>query len=801
MTAPHTLRTSSRLLLTTLVAVAAAALTGCSLLPVAETRSVQIERTGWGLAHITSSTYEGLAYGTAYAYAQDNVCLLAQQLVTVRGERSQYFGPTATGLLGLRTLPNAQIDLFIRSHMDDAALARANATTLGPAAQAALRGYVAGYNRYLRDTGPARLPAECRGAAWVTPMTAGDMARLTEQSMVQGGVAAFADAILAAAPPKTSGSAMPAAVTSQQAAAELARYSIGQRGDEGGELGSNGWAFGRNATPDGTGVLLGNPHFPWIGSNRLWQLHLTIPGAVDVMGATTAASPVVTVGFNRDVAWTHTVSTGKGFTLYELTLDPADPTIYLVDGKRKKMVARTISLPAAAGAAPIQHTVYSTQWGPVLAIPRAGLGWSATTAYAIADANTLNVRSLEAWMQMDGARSVEDLRAAMGKQGIPAFNTIAADRAGHAMYADLSVVPDVSADMLKRCAPSPSAAALFATAGLPVLNGSRTDCAWSHDAAAAVPGLIPAARMPVLITPEWVQNSNDSFWLSNPALGSPAGISPLVGLTGTPQRLRTRSALMEIARRLAGTDGLPGNKMGVNEARGVILADHNLAGYLVMDDLVAACDAAGAKLAPEQREGCAALAQWDRTSNATSRGAPLFREFWRKAKDIPNVWRVPFDAAKPVATPAGLHMADATVNAAVFKALADAVAIVKGAGYPVDVALGQAQWRDVRGQRVAIHGGDEFEGVLNKVESQGQPQLEAGGYRINYGSSYIQAVTFDARGPVAYGLLTYGQSSSAESPFAYDQLPLFSAKLWVPLPFHAEDVKAQRVGAPLVLIY
>jgi acyl-homoserine-lactone acylase len=221
----------------------------------------------------------------------------------------------------------------------------------------------------------------------------------------------------------------------------------------------------------------------------------------------------------------------------------------------------------------------------------------------------------------------------------------------------------------------------------------------------------------------------------------------------------------------------------------------------VVSDLLAACDAAGANLAPEPREGCGALAQWDRISNASSRGAPLFREFWRKAKDIPGVWRVPFDAAKPVETPTGLNMADAKVNAAVFKALAEAVAIVKGAGYPVDVALGQVQFRDVRGQRVAIHGGDEFEGVLNKVEAQGQPQLEAGGYRINYGSSYIQAVTFDARGPVAYGLLTYGQSSSAESPYAYDQLPLFSARQWVKLPFHPEDVNAQRLWGTLVLTY
>ena len=599
----------------------------------------------------------------------------------------------------------------------------------------------------------------------MTPVTVADMARMTEQSMILGGSAALADAILGAAPPKApvTGSAAPArrdgAAGGGRTGTLWHRRSAATKAAS---LGSNGWAFGRNATPDGTGLLLGNPHFPWIGSNRFWQVHLAVPGAVDVMGAT-SGSPVVTIGFNHDVAWTHTVSTGKRFTLYELTLDPADPTAYIVDGQRKKMTSRTISLPTGGhGATVIQRTLYSTQWGPLVGIPPAGLTWSATTAYAIADANTLNTRSLEAWMAMNRARNVQELRTAMGKQAIPWVNTIAADRAGNAMYADLSVVPDVSADMLKRCAPSPArccavrcrrpadsrrlARRLRLEPGLRS-SGSGPHCGRAHAAAGA--------------PHDWVQNSNDSYWLSNPSLGSPAGISPLVGLTNTPQRLRTRSALMEIPRRLAGTDGLPGNKMGIDEVRGIILADHNLAGNLVINDLLAACNSGGDNLPPEAREGCGVLAQWDRTSTAESRGAPLFREFWRKAKDLPGVWRIPFDATKPVETPSGLNMADARVNAAVIKALSDAVGIVKAAGYPVDVALGQAQYRDVRGQRVAIHGGDEFEGVLNKVESQGQPQLEAGGYRINYGSSYIQAVTFDARGPVAYGLLTYGQSSSA----------------------------------------
>jgi acyl-homoserine-lactone acylase len=75
------------------------------------------------------------------------------------------------------------------------------------------------------------------------------------------------------------------------------------------------------------------------------------------------------------------------------------------------------------------------------------------------------------------------------------------------------------------------------------------------------------------------------------------------------------------------------------------------------------------------------------------------------------------------------------------------------------------------------------------------------GYDINYGTSYVQVVTFDERGPVAQGLLTYGQSSDPASPRAYDQLSMFAAKRWLPLPFHREDVAAQREGAPLRLAY
>jgi len=60
-------------------------------------------------------------------------------------------------------------------------------------------------------------------------------------------------------------------------------------------------------------------------------------------------------------------------------------------------------------------------------------------------------------------------------------------------------------------------------------------------------------------------------------------------------------------------------------------------------------------------------------------------------------------------------------------------------------------------------------------------------------------VTFDARGPVAQAILTYGQSTDPASPHANDQMRLFSRKEWPVLPFHADDVAKARVGEVLRL--
>lgn len=767
-----------------LALTAAALLAACATPSGPDARSATIQRTAHGVAHISAPDVETLAYGAAYAHAQDNVCQTAQQLVTVRGERSRFFGAKDGALLGRRMLPNEQIDFFIAAHMDDAALAKAWSATSADA-QAIARGYVAGYNRYLADQA-GRLPAACNAQPWVKPMTAADFARLQELVMVQAGIAAFADAMLAAAPPAAS-AAVPAALDLADAVAAMRETGLVDS-----PLGSNAWAFGRDVTANGSGVLLGNPHFPWMGVNRFWQLHLTVPGKLDVMGATTGQSAVVSIGFNKDVAWSHTVSTGKRFTLHELTLAPNDPTSYLIDGAPVKMSVREVSIAVRGADGAITNPtrkLWSTRWGPVVVVPRAGLNWTKQTAYALQDANAGNTRFVDSWLAMNRATSVQGLRDAHANSGIPWVNTIAVDRQGNAMYADVSVVPDVDAAQLERCAPSKPAAALRGPAGLFVLDGSKSDCDWKRDPSAPVPGITPIARMAVAIRGDWVHNSNDSFLYTNPAQAW-AAISPLVG-EARVDRPRTRADLTEIPEMLARGKVTP---QGTQQQ---LFENRNFMASVVLPDLLAAC-----ATAPNDatRDGCAALRDWNRTNNLDARGAHLFREFWRTARLIPGVYRVPFDPKQAVATPSGLKMDDAAVAAKVWASLAGAVGKVRDAGFALDAPLGSVQRPAYTAEPIALHGGDEFEGVLNNLGNEFAPGITAKGLLINYGTSYVQSVTFDARGPVAQAILTYGQSTDPASPWFTDQLKLFSRKEWPVLPFHADDVARARIGEPLRLV-
>lgn len=727
--------------------------------------SASITRTTYGIPHITARDWRSVGYGVAYAYAQDNLCLLAEEFATVAGERSLHFGADGKATLGFEDVDNLSSDVFFRTVIDLPMLRAGAATALSPRARDLMTGYVAGYNRFLKDAGPDGIPAECRGKPWVRPITADDMLRLNEKQMLLASSLNLAAAIANAAPPGVPTSAPKVAISMPDP------KNLG--------IGSNGWAFGSDVTADGSGMVIGNPHFPWKGPNRFWQMHVKGPGGYEVMGVGLAGTPMPTLGFNKDVAWTHTVTEARHFTLYQLALDPADPTRYLVDGQSEPMTKRTVSVPMPGGAAPVTRTMYSTRWGPVFVIPSRGITWSGASAFAIKDANRGNQRGIEAWLRIGEAKNVGDVQAAVSETlGIPWVNTIAADRYGNALHADVTAVPNVSADKARSCATP--IAPLFAELAI-LLDGSKAACDWDVAAGTLVPGLMPARDQAATTVKTWLTNSNDSYWISNPALPH-RELSPVLGKYATARSLRTRSNFIETAALVAG------GKVDHPRAMAHAFANKSLAADMAMDEIAALCGSSAA-MAEGTKRGCGALARWDRRFEATSRGAALFRAFWPRAARLPGLWAVPFNANDPVGTPRDLATEGAK-GEKLLAALAEAVAEIDSAGIALDARWGDVQQVIADGGAIPIHGGPGTLGILNMQESVPTPT----GLTPRHGTSYIQIVSFDKSGPVADAILSYSQSTNPTSPHAADQTRAYAEKRWHRLPFGKKAIAAETIG-------
>ena len=118
-------------------------------------------------------------------------------------------------------------------------------------------------------------------------------------------------------------------------------------------------------------MVLGNPHFPWRGRYRFTQSHLTHPRRVRRRRrACCIGSPVVNIGWNNDVAWTHTVSTGYRFTPYEYRTVPGAPDdLPHRRAARRSSSARRSRSPSSSDDGTLEEVVedvYRTDEGYVL---------------------------------------------------------------------------------------------------------------------------------------------------------------------------------------------------------------------------------------------------------------------------------------------------------------------------------------------------------------------------------------------------------------------------------------------------
>jgi len=502
------------------------------------------------------------------------------------------------------------------------------------------------------------------------------------------------------------------------------------------QRGSNAWAIAPSRSASGHTLLLANPHLPWSDIFTWIEAQYSMPG-VDVYGGALVGSPVLQIAFNDHLGWTHTVNTQDTEDLYDITLSGDG---YRYDGAVRPFTerVRVLRFRDSTGVlrddtlhirSSIQGPIVATKPGKAIALRVVGM--TPATPYGF-----------EQWWDMGRARNLAEFQRAIRPNQISGQNIVYGDRDGHVMafYGGNSPVRSHgNGEYWSGIVPGDSSSTLWST-------------------------LHPFSDLPMTLDPPsgWVQNANDPPWYATfpPVVrpgGFPSYLAP-VGMGLRPQRsvrlLRSNSSFT-----------WPEFVRDARDTR-MELADR------LLDDLL---PLARANSSGDVRLAAEVLARWDRATDAGSRGAVLFVQWWNdygRRMGAKSRFAEPWSDARPLDTPDGL--AD---TAAALAALASAAqAVTKNHGAP-DVAWGDVYRLREGSLDLPANGASSAYGVFSVVEYQ---PAGSGRYRAVGGDSFEAVIEFAS--PVrAMSVVAYGNASRTGSPHRADQLALFSRKQFKPV--------------------
>jgi acyl-homoserine-lactone acylase len=728
----------------------------------APVRHGEIIWDNYGIPHIYGKTVEDALFGYGYAQMKSHAELILRKTAWARGRLAEYFGPGANNAM-------ANSDAEIRT-FDIPRRAQSWLVQGTEEQRQYLAIFCAGMQAYLDRNGAAVDPAFKR----VAPVTPADILALGQLTihfnvmLEQSEVPTLRSRWRAAAPT----SATPTQRPQQQRKSDNTRRPEDSNG-------SNGWALAPARSAAGGAILMGNPHLSWganspisdTGLYQWYEANLVIGDperpALNASGVAFVGVPFIGIGYSDDIGWTHTNNLIKNADLYDITLSGSNS--YVFDGQTLPLETRQdqIKVLQADGSFTIVPlTIASTVHGPI--IDRRNDGHALALRVAGLDGASI----VSEYWGMIRAHNLQEFIKANQTLQMPFFNVEFADRQGEIMYLFGGRQPvrngGVFADYLG------------------VLDGTASKTLWTRT--------LPWNDLPKTINPAcgFVQNSNDGPWTSTfPQTISPAAYPAWIA----PQR-------MELRAQHGATFLLSQAKFTTEEVNSGKESTKFLLAARILPDLLEAARSSGDATA---QKAASALAAWDQTADADSKGGALFERWYEDYVNAPQTphspvfgaafpaFKVEWSPDNPLKTPSGL--ADPAGAVPYLVTAANELQQQFGA---IDVAWGKVH-RDVLvtydsafTQPTVIanaptSGGSSVFGPLRTSVG-----VAATGQRINAGGdAYIQVVEFDRQsGAKAMSMLAYGNSSRPASSHIADQLPIFDAKKLRPALRRRFDVLA-----------
>jgi acyl-homoserine-lactone acylase len=353
---------------------------------------IDIIRDSFGVPHIFGKTDPDVAYGLAWAHAEDDFGTIQQSLMAGKSMLAQYQGKKG-----------ASIDYIIHLLRIPELVQAKYESDLSPTFKKLLEGYAAGLNAYATAHPKEVLLKK------IFPVTPKDM---VQYSVLQLCVLSGADKALSS----IFGGTVPL----------LENYKT---------AGSNAFAFNSAKTTDGQVYLDINAHQPLEGPVAFYEAHLNSEDGWNIIGANFPGAPCILHGCNEYLGWAHTVNAPDKLDVYQLEMNPKNKLQYKFDGKWETLEAKTAPLKVnvAGVIVPLGKKAYWSKYGPTIITPRG--------VFSIRMPAQMDIRGLEQWYAFNKAKNFTEFKKALDMLAIPGYNIVYADRYDTIFYISNGRIP------------------------------------------------------------------------------------------------------------------------------------------------------------------------------------------------------------------------------------------------------------------------------------------------------------------------------------------------------------------------
>jgi acyl-homoserine-lactone acylase len=388
------------------------------LAPVDErlARSVTILRDEWGVPTVSGPTDAAVAFGLAWAQAEDNYWQIEEDYIHATGRAAHYYGERYVAA-----------DL-VKKAFEVERLSREEYEREPAERRAVWDAYAAGLNYYMR-TQRVQPRLITRWEPWM-PFA---RFRTVEAGTTVDGVRLGEVAAMVAQ--STSGGDGDGRYI--QLVGVWDEDAVRDARNPPAPGGSNTWAVAPSRTADGHALLFQNPHVGFFGSGQRYEVNLHSAHGWHVRGFTLLGTPVVRSGHNAHLAWSHTNSASDHSDVYAVKFEhPTDPLAYRVDDEWRRATEWEDSLRVNTtdGVVTRTYRFRRTHHGPIVAEHDGA-------ALAVRVGRMDEGGSLQQWYAMNRARDLDEFRTALAQRAFPISNTMYADTAGNIYYVHGNAVP------------------------------------------------------------------------------------------------------------------------------------------------------------------------------------------------------------------------------------------------------------------------------------------------------------------------------------------------------------------------